>query len=205
MFSRAAGGPAEPMPHANLANDEPMDGVALPGTPAGYAEVLIAEPEPVYLIFEVDSREAAARIRDLVIRCEKDNTGFPRNRHFILAPDGRLYAWGKYMSGAGSYNAVHTVVSFCWDFVARSRKRRTLMDNLKVLAGTWGEAVNWCYAHNLDRPDGRSGHPEFIDDKRMVMGLRNGMYVKIGTYYKRTDCLDIEEELKRRGFTEVEV
>jgi hypothetical protein len=114
------------MPHANLANDEPMDGVALPGTPAGYAEVLIAEPEPV-------------------------------------------------------------------------------MDNLKVLAGTWGEAVNWCYAHNLDRPDGRSGHPEFIDDKRMVMGLRNGMYVKIGTYYNRTDCLDIEEELKRRGFTEVEV
>ena len=78
--------------------------------------------EPTYVIFEVENRQAAGRIRKVVIDAEKRDWNFPDNRHFIMAPDGHQMAWHFFYDGRSDYENVHKIVRKMWQWVAWARE-----------------------------------------------------------------------------------
>jgi len=74
-----------------------------------------------------------------------------------------------------------------------------MTDHIFVLAGSHDQALRFARGRRLS-----PGAWTYISSPDQLRGLREGAYLKFGTWYLRKDARDIEQMLAERNMREVE-
>lgn len=69
---------------------------------------------------------------------------------------------------------------------------------LAIVSGNYEQALVYAKENNLQRQDWF-----YISDPNTLMGMREGKYVEVGTYYEKPEYFRILEMLYINGFTKV--